>query len=190
MGGDHGPSVVVPAALAYVRDDPSVTLILVGREEAIRKHLPGGTVPAGIELQAASEEVAMDELPSKALRGKKDSSMRVAIDLVKAGRASACVSAGNTGALMATARFVLKTLPQVDRPAEGALFLEDADLRGRERRPAQNLDALRVVHPGAQDLPVVGEHRLLTTRRVSRSPTPSPCLFASICVHSRLNCFS
>lgn len=117
MGGDHGPSVIVPAALAYVKSDPDVSLILVGREAALRAHLPGREMPRGIEIQPASEEVAMDELPSKALRNKKDSSMRVAIDLVKAGRAAACVSAGNTGALMATARFVLKTLPSVDRPA-------------------------------------------------------------------------
>ncbi|MCW9078462.1 MAG: phosphate acyltransferase PlsX, partial [Gammaproteobacteria bacterium] len=90
---------------------------LVGREEAIYQHLPKGELPARISLQTATQEVAMDELPSRALRGKKDSSMRVSIDLVKQGRADACVSAGNTGALMATARFVLKTLPHIDRPA-------------------------------------------------------------------------
>jgi glycerol-3-phosphate acyltransferase PlsX len=77
----------------------------------------GGTVPPRVRIRHTTETVAMDESPSKALRGKKDSSMRVAIDLVKSGEAGACVSAGNTGALMATARFVLKTLPNVDRPA-------------------------------------------------------------------------
>lgn len=117
MGGDHGPSVVVPAALKYLEQDSDVELILVGREEAIRQHLPGGEPPARIRIQHASQEVGMDELPSRALRGKKDSSMRVAINLVNDGVADACVSAGNTGALMATARFVLKTLPHVDRPA-------------------------------------------------------------------------
>ncbi len=117
MGGDHGAKVVVPAALDFVKNDPDCHLILVGREEAVRDSLPSGDLPERISLHPASQEVAMDELPSHALRRKKDSSMRVAIDLVKQGRADACVSAGNTGALMATARFVLKTLPHVDRPA-------------------------------------------------------------------------
>lgn len=117
MGGDHGPSVIVPAALQYLAKDPDVELILVGREDAIRRHLPGGSLPERLHVRHASQEVGMDELPSRALRGKKDSSMRVAINLVSEGEAEACVSAGNTGALMATARFVLKTLPHVDRPA-------------------------------------------------------------------------
>ena len=117
MGGDHGPSVVAAAALGYLEREPDVDLILVGREEALRPHLPGGALPPRLRLHGATQEVAMDELPSKALRNKKDSSMRVAIDLVKEGVADACVSAGNTGALMATARFVLKTLPRIDRPA-------------------------------------------------------------------------
>ncbi len=116
MGGDHGPRVVVPAAQRFLKEHPSVDLILVGDESAIRAQL--GTVDsARIRVRHASQTIAMDELPSKALRNKKDSSMRVAIDLVKNGDAHACVSAGNTGALMATARFVLKTLPSVDRPA-------------------------------------------------------------------------
>ena len=117
MGGDHGASVVVPAALEFLENDQDCALILVGREEAIREYLPDGDLPDGLSIQHASEEVAMDELPSRALRGKKDSSMRVSINLVKQEKAHACVSAGNTGALMATARFVLKTLPHVDRPA-------------------------------------------------------------------------
>jgi glycerol-3-phosphate acyltransferase PlsX len=117
MGGDHGPSVVVPAALDYLKKDTEVELILVGREDAIREQLPGADLPPRMHIQHASQEVGMDELPSRALRGKKDSSMRVAINLVNDGVADACVSAGNTGALMATARFVLKTLPHVDRPA-------------------------------------------------------------------------
>jgi glycerol-3-phosphate acyltransferase PlsX len=117
MGGDHGAKVVVPAALSFLQQDRDCELILVGREEAIREHLKGGELPERLSIHHASQEVAMDELPSRALRSKKDSSMRVAIDLVKQGVADACVSAGNTGALMATARFVLKTLPHVDRPA-------------------------------------------------------------------------
>ncbi|WP_200388116.1 phosphate acyltransferase PlsX [Thiocapsa imhoffii] len=116
MGGDHGPAVVVPAALRFLANTPAVDLILVGDEDKIRASL-GGPVPPRVRIRATSQEVGMDESPSKALRGKKDSSMRVAIDLVKDGAAHACVSAGNTGALMATARFVLKTLPRVDRPA-------------------------------------------------------------------------
>jgi glycerol-3-phosphate acyltransferase PlsX len=117
MGGDHGAAVVVPAALSYLKKDSGCRLVLVGREEVIRSLLPRGELPERLSVHNATEEVAMDELPSRALRGKKDSSMRVAINLVKEGRADACVSAGNTGALMATARFVLKTLPHVDRPA-------------------------------------------------------------------------
>jgi glycerol-3-phosphate acyltransferase PlsX len=117
MGGDFGPEVVAPAALDYLRKRDDVTLILVGRRDAILPHLHGAPEDSRLRIHHASQAVGMDELPSKALRGKKDSSMRVAIDLVKSGVADACVSAGNTGALMATARFVLKTLPHIDRPA-------------------------------------------------------------------------
>lgn len=117
MGGDHGPSVVVPAAVRYLEAHPRHALILVGREEAVKQYLPKGRLPRGLSLHPATQEVGMDELPSVALRKKKDSSMRVALDLVKSGEADACVSAGNTGALMATARFVLKMLSSVDRPA-------------------------------------------------------------------------
>ena len=115
MGGDIGPDVVVPAALSYLSRTRDTELILVGDQDRIRSRL-GGDVSRRIRVQHATQTVAMDESPSKALRNKKDSSMRVAIDLVKSGEAHACVSAGNTGALMATARFVLKTLPYVDRP--------------------------------------------------------------------------
>lgn len=119
MGGDHGPPVVVPAALHALTEQEDLKLILVGNREvleaAVRKF--GGNLGGRLSVHHASQVVAMDELPSAALRGKKDSSMRVAIDLVKQGTADACVSAGNTGALMATARFVLKTLPGIDRPA-------------------------------------------------------------------------
>jgi len=120
MGGDIGIDVVVPAAISALKRFPGLHLILVGQgpvvESALNKH-GGNPDPARLTIHHASEVVGMDELPSQALRGKKDSSMRIAINLVKEGSAKACVSAGNTGALMATARFVLKTLPGIDRPA-------------------------------------------------------------------------
>jgi glycerol-3-phosphate acyltransferase PlsX len=119
MGGDHGPGVIIPAALECAARHPGLHLILVGDEAVLRQHLAGAEQRYGerIAIRHASEVVEMHESPSKALRGKKDSSMRVAIDLVKAGAAAACVSAGNTGALMAIAKFVLKTIPGIDRPA-------------------------------------------------------------------------
>ena len=116
MGGDHGPDVTVQAALAFVRQHEDVRVILVGIEEKLRPFLAKADHPR-VLIRAASEVVAMDESPALALRNKKDSSMRVAINLVKHGEADACVSAGNTGALMAISRFVLKTLPGIDRPA-------------------------------------------------------------------------
>ncbi len=116
MGGDHGVSVVVPAALDFLKNDVDVDLILVGKEDMIKQHL-NGYDSSRLAIQHASQEVGMDERPSKALRGKKDSSMRVAINMVQEGTADACVSSGNTGALMAIARFVLKMLPGIDRPA-------------------------------------------------------------------------
>ena len=117
MGGDFGPSVVVPAACQFLRQHNDVSLILVGREDELKKHLSETNCSKRISIHHASETVEMHDLPSKALRSKKDSSMRVALNLVKEGVADACVSAGNTGALMATSRFVLKMLPHVDRPA-------------------------------------------------------------------------
>jgi glycerol-3-phosphate acyltransferase PlsX len=119
MGGDHGPAVVVPAAVAALSKYPDLHLTLVGREEALVQALAAhnGVPGQRLVIHHASQAVGMDESPSQALRTKKDSSMRVAIDLVKAGAADACVSAGNTGALMATARFVLKMLPGIERPA-------------------------------------------------------------------------
>src|SRR5262245_47572280 len=119
MGGDHGPHVTVPAALDFRRANADVDLILVGLRDAIEAELSrqGTASGGGLRVQHASESVAMDEPPVQALRFKKDSSMRVAINLVKSGDAHACVSAGNTGALMAISRFVLKTLPAIDRPA-------------------------------------------------------------------------
>jgi len=119
MGGDVGPAVTVPAALTFLARqtaaETAIRLLLVGRQEAIAPLIPGGD--ERLRLVHASEVVAMDEPVAMALRAKKDSSMRVAIDLVKQGEAQAAISAGNTGALMAIARFVLKTLPGIDRPA-------------------------------------------------------------------------
>jgi glycerol-3-phosphate acyltransferase PlsX len=120
MGGDHGLKVVVPACVNAVRKNSNLKLILVGDEAKIYAHLKKlgmNELSSQLEVEHASEIVGMDELPSQAMRNKKDSSMRVAINLVKEGRAQACVSAGNTGALMATARFVLKMQPGIDRPA-------------------------------------------------------------------------
>lgn len=120
MGGDHGPRVVVPAALNVLARNPgSVELVLVGDESVLREELRrhGHKESDHLHVRHASQQVGMNEPPSQALRLKKDSSMRVAIDLVKDGVADACVSSGNTGALMATARYVLKTLPGIDRPA-------------------------------------------------------------------------
>lgn len=116
MGGDHGPRVTVPAALEFVRDHADVQVILVGLTDSIAP-LVGEVVIGRVSIRHAAEMVLMDESPSMALRNKKDSSMRVAVNLVKNGEADACVSAGNTGALMAISRFVLKMLPGIDRPA-------------------------------------------------------------------------
>ena len=119
MGGDHGPSVTVPASIAFLEATPDARVILVGLQApldaAVAREKSGAR--ERLSIRAASEVVDMDEPPADALRKKKDSSLRVAINLVKEGAADACVSAGNTGALMAIARFVLKTLPGIDRPA-------------------------------------------------------------------------
>lgn len=119
MGGDFGPEVVVPAAAKVLQERPDVQLILVGLEDILKDHISrnGLQLSERLQIQHASEVVAMDEAPAQALRKKKDSSLRVAINLVHEGKAQAAVSAGNTGALMATAKFVLKTLPGIDRPA-------------------------------------------------------------------------
>ena len=119
MGGDHGPEVIVPAAALILQQFPGVRLILVGQADVLQPHILSAGLVLGefLQVQHASEVVAMDEAPAQALRKKKDSSMRVAINLVREGKADAVVSAGNTGALMATARFVLKTLNGIDRPA-------------------------------------------------------------------------
>lgn len=136
MGGDHGCAVTVPAAVSFVNREPGAELILVGREEAIRAELKKQRAldHPRLSIIHAEEVVAMDDPVEVALRRKKDSSMRVAVSLVKDGRAHACVSAGNTGALMAISRYVLKTLPGVDRPAICTLIPNQKD------RPTYMLD--------------------------------------------------
>lgn len=119
MGGDHGSAVTVPAAKKALQADPDIKLLLVGDksllEQQIEEHGLAGE--SRLSVHHASEVVGMDELPALALKKKKDSSMRVCINLVKEGQAGACISAGNTGALMATGKFVLKTIRGINRPA-------------------------------------------------------------------------
>jgi len=119
MGGDQGPLVTIPAALMAIEQSSEIHLILCGDESIISQYLTSKnlTLHPQLSIYPTTEVVAMDEKPSSALRGKKNSSMRKALDLVKEGKAQACVSAGNTGALFATANYVLKTLPSVERPA-------------------------------------------------------------------------
>ncbi|MCQ4347868.1 phosphate acyltransferase PlsX [Pseudomonas stutzeri] len=119
MGGDFGPHCIVPACLSCLAEHPSLRLILVGQSSLIEPLI--AEVPSGerfrLRVHPASEVIAMGERPAQVLRGKSDSSMRRALELVRDGAAQACVSAGNTGALMALSRHVLKTLPGIDRPA-------------------------------------------------------------------------
>jgi len=118
MGGDHGPKITVPASINALTRYDQLHIILVGDKELIEKELQKNKYTnTRLSIQHTSEVVEMDESPQSALKNKKDSSMRVAINLIKEEKAQACVSAGNTGALMATARYVLKMLPGIDRPA-------------------------------------------------------------------------
>lgn len=119
MGGDFGPRSIVQASIACLTATPSLHLTLVGQPYLLEPLVSDLALAdrARLHIVAASEVVQMDERPSQALRGKPDSSMRIALELVRDGKAHACVSAGNTGALMALSRFLLKTLPGVDRPA-------------------------------------------------------------------------
>ena len=119
MGGDFGPAVTVPASLVFLKSHPDASLILVGQPEVLQKHPQFAQLQAHPRCQvtAATEVVSMDDPIEIALRRKKNSSMRVAVNLVKDGSAQAAVSAGNTGALMAIARYVLKTMDGIDRPA-------------------------------------------------------------------------
>ncbi|MGL4835898.1 MAG: phosphate acyltransferase, partial [Shewanella sp.] len=119
MGGDHGPHVTVPAALRALKLYPFLKIILVGAKTEIDVYLQQAefTLLSRVEVLHTDEVVSMSDRPIHALRSRKNSSMRLAIELVRDERAAACVSAGNTGALMAMAKVLLKTLPGVDRPA-------------------------------------------------------------------------
>ena len=119
MGGDFGPHCIVPACIDSLAEHPSLRLILVGQPSVLEALIADHPVVdrSRLRIHPASEIVAMDERPAQVLRGKPDSSMRHALELVRCGEAQACVSAGNTGALMALSRHLLKTLPGIDRPA-------------------------------------------------------------------------
>ena len=119
MSGDHPPPEYIAGALAALREDQGLRTLLIGDPDLIESRISSlpQTLRARIEAVPATQVIAMSETPREAIRRKKDSSMRVAVDLVKSGRAAACVSAGNTGALNAIAHFVLKTLPGVERAA-------------------------------------------------------------------------
>ncbi len=120
MGGDHGLKTTVPAAVNALAKQPNLHITLVGVADEIHhalKKFHNKYDQNRLSIHHTTQVVAMDESPALALRNKKDSSMRIAINMVKDKQANACVSAGNTGALMATSKFVLKTLPEIDRPA-------------------------------------------------------------------------
>lgn len=124
MGGDHGLAVTIPAALEFLHRHPAASVLLVGREPEIQAALSRNArsrdLLTRISVQHTDEVVAMDDPPAVALKGKRRSSMRLAIEAVAQGDAHAAVSAGNTGALMAISRYVLKTLIGIDRPAIAA----------------------------------------------------------------------
>lgn len=118
MGGDAGLAVTIPGALLFLRQQADVRLLMVGDEVQVRQALEAANAPMDrIQIVHSAQVVEMDEQPQSALKNKKDSSMRIAVNQVKEGLAQAAVSAGNTGALMATARFVLKTIQGIERPA-------------------------------------------------------------------------
>ena len=116
MGGDLGPRITVPAVLQAARSHPDIHFVLIGEEAALASHLPAGVDPR-IRLEYAPDTVAMDDKPAYALRHKRRSSLWLAVEMVASGRAQACVSAGNTGALMAMGKYQLNTFPGIDRPA-------------------------------------------------------------------------
>lgn len=172
MGGDFGPSVTVPATLEMLAKNPGLHLILVGDAAVLAHALKSKQYDdKRLTLHHASQQVEMGESPSQALRSKKDSSMRVAINLVKEGVAEACVSAGNTGALMATARFVLKTLPGIDRPAiVSTLPTIVADKNVRMLDLGANVDS------SAEDLLQFAIMGSVLASAVDNIPNPKVCL--------------
>ncbi len=168
MGGDHGPPVTIPASLAALSRHPDLHLILVGDQPALEQELQrhGAGTNSRLTIRHTSQKVEMHELPSQALRGKRDSSMRIAINLVKEGEAAACVSAGNTGALMATARYVLKTLPGVERPA---IIVALPTIRGHTRM----LDLGANVDSHADHLFQFAVMGSILTSAVDNNPSPT-----------------
>ncbi len=124
MGGDHGVHITVPAALRFLDETADVNIVLVGDRDSIYKQLGDklSSYSDRIEVAHATQVVGMDEAPQSAMRTKRDSSMRVAINLIKETKANAVVSAGNTGALMAISRYVLRTMDGIDRPAIAKLM--------------------------------------------------------------------
>jgi glycerol-3-phosphate acyltransferase PlsX len=175
MGGDHGPSVILPAALQVLAKYRNLQLILVGDQSVLQsdlqKHSVDPAVLSRLKVHHASQCVEMDESPALALRTKKDSSMRVAINLVKENQAQACISAGNTGALMATARFVLKTLPGIDRPAIISTFPTMQD--GKHMRM---LDLGANVDSSAENLFQFAVMGSVLAAAVDNIPNPRVCL--------------
>jgi glycerol-3-phosphate acyltransferase PlsX len=123
MGGDHAPAVTVEGAVEAVRKSKELSVILVGNEKAISRELKGKKYPHSfIKIKHASQVVEMGESPVTAIRRKKDSSIRIAVDLVKSGHADAIVSAGNSGVVMATSLFLLGKIPGIQRPAIAAVM--------------------------------------------------------------------
>ena len=131
MGGDHGIMVTIPACIKFLQDKPDAKILLVGDESKIKEALSAlikknksytSLINNQTEIVHTTQVVEMDEMPQNAMRNKKDSSMRVALNLIKQKKAKAVVSAGNTGALMAIARYVLRTMEGIDRPAIAKLL--------------------------------------------------------------------
>ena len=116
MSGERDPLTSIDAAIEALKNDDALQLSLVGDESIVMEHFPKELMPR-VDIVHTTEVVSMDDAPIDALRKKKNSSMRLAVNLVSEGMADACVSSGNTGALMANAKYVLKTLPSIDRPA-------------------------------------------------------------------------
>jgi glycerol-3-phosphate acyltransferase PlsX len=164
MGGDFGPRSIVQASIACLSATPSLHLTLVGQPSLLEDLVSGQSAAdrARLQIVAASEVIGMDERPSQALRGKPDSSMRIALELVRDGKAQACVSAGNTGALMALSRFVLKTLPGYRSAMVAAIptqagYCQLLDLGANVDCSAENLYQFAVM--GSVAAQALGVHR-------------------------------
>jgi glycerol-3-phosphate acyltransferase PlsX len=170
MGGDHGPAVVVPGSLDHARAHPEDHLLLVGDPARIRASA-GGVLPSNVEIVAASQVVEMDEHPAQALREKKDSSITVACDLVKQGKADAVMTAGHTGAAMAAAVLRIGRLPGVDRPALAVQMV-------REGRPFVLLDIGANPDSSADNLMQYGRMGAIFAERVLGIADPRVALLS------------